>query len=152
MDDDGAPLTITYRFTAPHLARQRMSKDGHRQLVLPVPYPLLLGRRYVTAPTRKLPLIVSYITPSTLLAEIKLPAGAKVAQLAEPAAQTGFGNYRRTVRAEGNRLLLSVDSNISRQRVLPDRYPAFVEFAARLRRWPPSPSRRPNWSAPARAG
>ena len=132
MDDDGAPLTITYRFTAPHLARQRMSKDGHRQLVLPVPYPLLLGRRYVTAPTRKLPLIVSYITPSTLLADIKLPAGAKVAQLAEPAAQTGFGNYRRTVRAEGNRLQLSVDSNISRQRVLPDRYPAFVEFAAHI--------------------
>ena len=34
--------------------------------------------------------------------------------------------------AEGNRLLLSVDSNISRQRVLPDRYPAFVEFAAHI--------------------
>jgi len=33
---------------------------------------------------------------------------------------------------EGNRLLLSVDSNISRQRVLPDRYPAFVEFAAHI--------------------
>lgn len=132
LDDDEAPLTITYRFTAPHLARLRSGKDGHRQLVLPVPYPLLLSRRYVTAPERKLPLVVSYITPSTLTAEVSLPAGAKVAQLAEPAELQGAGLYRRSVRTEGGRLILSVENSLLRQRVLPDRYPAFVDYAARI--------------------
>lgn len=132
LDNDEAPLTITYRFTAPHLSRLRSGKDGHRQLVLPVPYPLLLSRRYVTAPERKLPLVVSYITPSTLTAEVTLPQGAKVAQLAEPAALEGAGRYSRSVRTEGNRLILSVSNSLLRQRVLPDRYPAFVDYAARL--------------------
>lgn len=132
LDDNEAPLTITYRFTAPHLARLRSGKDGHRQLVLPVPYPLLLSRRYVTAPERKLPLVVSYITPSTLTAEVTLPAGAQVAQLADPAELQGFGRYSRSVRVEGGRLILSVENNLLRQRVLPDRYPAFVEYAARI--------------------
>ena len=68
MDDDDAPLTLSYTFTAPHLARQRLGKDGKRMLVLPVPYPLLLSRRYVTTPQRKLPLLVGYVTPGTLTA------------------------------------------------------------------------------------
>jgi hypothetical protein len=101
MDDDNAPLLITYRFTAPHLARQRLGKDGRKQLVLTVPYPLLLSRRYVTAPQRQLPLIVSYVTPGTLTADIKLPVGARVAQLAEPVTEHGFGSYIRQVRSDG---------------------------------------------------
>ena len=132
MDNDDAAMTITYRFSAPHLARLRLGKDGHKQLVLPVPYPLLLSRRYVMAPQRRLPLIVNYITPGTLSATIRLPAGAQVAQLAESVKWSGFGSYQRQVRSDGNRLILSVESSIARQRVLPDRYPAFVDFAAHV--------------------
>ena len=131
-DDGRARYEAYMRATAPHLARLRSGKDGHRQLVLPVPYPLLLSRRYVTAPERKLPLVVSYITPSTLTAEVTLPAGAQVAQLADPAELQGFGRYSRSVRVEGGRLILSVENNLLRQRVLPDRYPAFVDYAARI--------------------
>jgi tetratricopeptide (TPR) repeat protein len=132
MDDDNAPLLITYRFTAPHLARQRLGKDGRKQLVLTVPYPLLLSRRYVTAPQRQLPLIVSYVTPGTLTADIKLPVGARVAQLAEPVTEHGFGSYIRQVRSDGGHVLLSVENNIPRQRILPKSYPAFVDFAAHI--------------------
>lgn len=132
MDDDDAPLTLSYTFTAPHLARQRLGKDGKRMLVLPVPYPLLLSRRYVTTPQRKLPLLVGYVTPGTLTATIKLPPGARIGQLADPVALSGFGSYKREVKAADGQVQLRVETNLPRQRIVPDRYPAFVDFAAHV--------------------
>ncbi len=132
MDDESAPLQITYLFTAPHLARQRLGKEGRKQLILPVPYPLLLSRRYVTAPTRKLPLLVGYVTPSQLSATVKLPEGAKLAQLGDPVTLSGFGSYKRTVSGAAGQVRLDVETSLPRQRVLPDRYPAFVDFAAHV--------------------
>ncbi len=132
MEDETAPLQITYLFSAPHLARQRLGKDGRKQLILPVPYPLLLSRRYVTAPQRKLPLLVGYVTPGQLSATVKLPAGAKILQLADPVTLSGFGSYKRAVSGADGQVRLEVETNLPRQRVLPDRYPAFVDFAAHV--------------------
>ncbi|HNI59465.1 MAG TPA: hypothetical protein PKW11_05960, partial [Pseudomonadota bacterium] len=115
-----------------HLARQRLGKDGKRMLVLPVPYPLLLSRRYVTTPQRKLPLLVGYVTPGTLTATIKLPPGARIGQLADPVALSGFGSYKREVKAADGQVQLRVETNLPRQRIVPDRYPAFVDFAAHV--------------------
>lgn len=131
LDREDDELVIEYRFSVPQLARQRVSQSGQKELVLPVPYPLLLGRRYVTVPQRKLPLLIGYVTPSTLEAHIALPKGARVVQLAEPVELQGFGRYNRSARAETDKVTLRVQTELLRKRILPDQYPAFVEFAAR---------------------
>lgn len=131
MDDDGAALTVEYRFSAPQLARRR-TEGEQRELVLPAPYPLLLSRNYISVPTRQTPLLLHYVLPTTLEAEVALPEGAKVQAVARPIELTGFGRFVQRAAVEGKVLRLHSETTVPLLRVLPERYPAFVEFAARL--------------------
>jgi tetratricopeptide (TPR) repeat protein len=131
MDDDGAALTVEYRFNAPQLARRRAEGD-QRELVLPAPYPLLLSRNYISVPTRQTPLLLHYVLPTTLEAEVALPEGAKVQAVARPIELNGFGRFVQRAAVEGKLLRLHSETTVPLLRVLPERYPAFVEFAARL--------------------
>ncbi len=131
MDDDNAALTVEYRFRAPRLGRTRRG-DGGAELVLAAPYPLLLGHNYVSLARRTTPLMLHYVLPTVLQAEIKLPPGAKVAQLATPVTLGDFGQFTQTVTSQGDRILLHTETALPLSRVLPDRYPRFVEFATRI--------------------
>ncbi len=135
MDNDTAELTVEYRFRAPRLCRSRRS-DGGAELVLPAPYPLLLGRNYLSMARRRTPLMLHYALPTVLDAQIDLPAGARVAQLAAPLQLTDFGQFTQKVTqeatAQGARLLLHTETALPLTRILPDRYPRFVEFAIRI--------------------
>lgn len=131
MDNDTAELTVEYRFRAPRLGRSRRSAGG-TELVLPAPYPLLLGRSYLSMARRRTPLMLHYALPTVLDAQIDLPAGARVAQLAAPLQLTDFGQFTQKVTAQGERLLLHTETSLPLTRLLPDRYPRFAEFATRI--------------------
>lgn len=134
IDRDDEPLVVEYSFSAPQLARQRVGQGGEKGLVLPVPYPLLLSRRYVTVPKRQYPLLFGYITPSTLRAHIKLPANMRVVQVAESftAQGNGFGQYSRRAQAATAEVSLEVQTDFPRQRIDPSAYRPFVDFAAQV--------------------
>ena len=131
MDDDSAELTVEYRFRAPRLGRSRRGAAGG-ELVLPAPYPLLLGRNYVSVPRRRTPLLLHYALPTVLEAQITLPPGARVAQLAAPVQLSDFGTFSQKVTAADDRILLRTETALPLTRLLPDRYPRFVEFATRI--------------------
>lgn len=131
MDRDTAELTVEYRFRAPRLGRSRRS-DGGSELVLPAPYPLLLGRNYVSVARRRTPMMLHYALPTVLDARITIPAGARVAQLAAPLQLADFGQFNQQVTAQGGRILLHTETSLPLARVLPERYPRFVEFATRI--------------------
>lgn len=131
MDDDGSPLVVEYRFHAPQLARRR-AEGAQRELVLPAPYPLLLSRNYISVPRRQTPMLLHYVLPTTLDAEVALPQGAQVQALTKPIELQGFGRFVQRASAEGKTLRLHSETAVPLLRVLPERYPAFVEFATRL--------------------
>jgi hypothetical protein len=138
MDRDEEPLVIEYRFRAPQLARRR-ADSGKSELVLPAPYPVLLGRHYVNVAHRQTPLLLHYMLPTTVDAQIQLPAGAKVVSLTPEQALRDFGRFdqRVTVQpalatANGERLLLHAEVALPLHFVSPERYPQFVDFARRV--------------------
>jgi hypothetical protein len=131
MDDDGSPLVVEYRFHAPQLARRR-AEGAQRELVLPAPYPLLLSRNYISVPRRQTPMLLHYVLPTTLDAQVALPPGAQVQALTKPIELQGFGRFVQRASAEGKTLRLHSETAVPLLRVLPERYPAFVEFASRL--------------------
>jgi cellulose synthase operon protein C len=127
-DDDDAPFTVEYRFRSPQLAR----RVGGR-LVLPAPYPAMLGRRYVGVAERKTPLSVDYASPTVLSARISLPTGAEVA-LPPEAKATGFGDFEQSTVRDGAALSLKARFAMPRVRIEPERYREFVDFATRVDR------------------
>jgi hypothetical protein len=131
MEDDRAPLVVEYRFRAPRLGRSRRGQGGS-ELVLPAPYPLLLARNYISVARRRTPLMLHYVLPTELTAEIVLPAGARIAQLAAPVDLGDFGRFSQKVSAQGDRILLHTETALPLQRILPDRYPRFIDFANRI--------------------
>lgn len=133
LTDDLAPLVVEYRFRAPQLLRQRGGQPGQAaELVLPAPYPLMLSRNYVSVAKRQLPLQLNYALPTTLDAKVMLPPGAQVLQTLPDVELTAFGRFVQKVRSEPGVLRLHTETALPLQRVMPDRYPLFVEFAARL--------------------
>ncbi len=131
MDKDDAALTVEYHFRAPRLGRTRRGTAG-AELVLAAPYPLLVGHNYVSVPRRRTPLMLHYVLPTVLDAQITLPKGARVTQLAAPVELSDFGQFVQKVTAQDDRILLHTETALPLTRVLPDRYPRFVEFATHI--------------------
>jgi hypothetical protein len=81
---------------------------------------------------RQLPLQLNYALPTTLDAKIVLLPGTQVLQTLPDIELLAFGRFVQKVRATPGVLHLHTETAIPLQRVMPDRYPQFVEFAARL--------------------
>src|SRR5437879_5734797 len=88
-DDDDGLFTVEYKFRSPQLAR----KEGHH-LVLPAPYPAMLGRRYVGVNKRRTPLSIDYASPTVLSARVAVPPGVQV-ELPPAAKADGFGQFEQ---------------------------------------------------------
>jgi tetratricopeptide (TPR) repeat protein len=127
-NDDGGLFTVEYKFRSPQLAR----RIGGR-LVLPAPYPAMLGKRYVGVAQRRTPLAVDYAAPTQLEARIAVPSGVDV--LVPPAAKAdGFGVFEQIAEKTPSGLRLKASFAMPRARVLPERYRDFVDFATRVDR------------------
>ncbi len=127
-DGDDGPFVVRYRFRAPQLGR--VVGDA---LVLPAPFPALLARRYVTVAARTSALHIDYAAPTSLTAQIALPDGLDVV-LPSPVRLDGFGRFAQAVQQRGRTLYLDASFALPDQRVAPDRYGAFVDFAAAVDR------------------
>jgi hypothetical protein len=131
-DDDDGPFVVEYRFRAPALARR---VGDH--LLLPAPYPAMLGRRYVGIARRLTPLQLEYAPETALTAHITLPAGATV-ELPPPVSihdgPGAFGVFEQRAERAPHGLTLRARFAMPRLQVAPARYPAFVDFASRVDR------------------
>lgn len=134
LDDDEAPFVVEYRFRAPQLARARRAPGAQAsELVLPVPYPALLSKRYVGGPQRRTPLLLQYVVPTELDAQVALPAGAVAGAVAgAQALGDEFGRFRQQVEARGAALRLRQSFFMPSARVEPARYGALRQFAGQV--------------------
>jgi len=127
-NDDGGLFTVEYKFRSPQLAR----RIGGR-LVLPAPYPAMLGKRYVGVAQRRTPLAVDYAAPTVLSARIAVPKGVEV--LVPPVAKAdGFGAFEQIAERTPDGIALTARFAMPRARVQPERYRDFVDFATRVDR------------------
>lgn len=132
MERDDEPLVVEYRFHAPHLARQR--GESGSELVLPAPYPVLLSRNYIHVSNRQTPLLVHYVVPTVLDANIHLPVGARLIQTTPNLDLSEFGRFSQRVTSApaGDRVLLHTELSLPLIRIAPERYPQFVSFSRRI--------------------
>jgi hypothetical protein len=127
-DDPAAPLTIRWRGTVPHLARETNGGLVVDAAILPAQ----LGARLVQLAARATPLLLEMPEVVDQRVEITAPAGF-AAQAAPPAAVDGpFGAFSRTERADGGTLVREDRYVVRRARIPPERYPEFASFAAAL--------------------
>jgi len=131
LEDDEAPLVVEYSFQAPRLARRRAGAGG-AELVLPAPYPALLGKRYVGVPRRRSPLLLTYVVPMVLEAQVQLPPGSGQVQAGPPVALSSFGRFAQRVEAGGGKLQLRAEFAMPTRRVEPAEYADFVAYARRV--------------------
>ncbi len=133
MDRDDEPLSIEYRFFAPHLAHRR-GEASTSELVLPAPYPVLLSRNYIHVAHRQTPLLLHYVQPTVIDAQIHLPKGARLVQSAPTVELSEFGHFLQQVSlANSNEnLTLHAELSLPLLRIEPERYAQFVEFARRI--------------------
>jgi hypothetical protein len=122
-DRDAEPFTVEYSFRAPRFARA----EG-RRLVVPAPFPALLGKRYVGVPLRETPLALAYAVPTTLQATIELPPGAS-ARVAAVERKGAFGTFTLSGRSDGGRLVLSSTFAMPWSRLPPSRYAELTGWA-----------------------
>jgi predicted Zn-dependent protease/transglutaminase-like putative cysteine protease len=127
-NDDGGLFTVEYKFRSPQLAR----RIGGR-LVLPAPYPAMLGKRYVGVATRRTPLAVDYAAPTVLSAQIAVPRGVDV-QVPPAVKADGFGAFEQIAERTPEGFRLKASFAMPRTRVQPERYRDFVDFATRVDR------------------
>ncbi len=127
-DDDEGEFVVEYRFSQSQIGRR---VGGG--LVLPAPYPALLGRRYVGVNVRHTTLVVDYAAPTRLHAVYQLPRGSKVS-LPSAVSLSDVGVFQQTSRLDGDQLIVDGNFELSRQRVAPDRYRAFVDYASAVDR------------------
>jgi transglutaminase-like putative cysteine protease len=127
-DDDEQTFVVKYKFQVAQLARRVKGA-----LVLPAPFPAMLGRNYVGVGARKTPLFVDQATPSKLVGTFLLPPKTE-ARLAPPVSLSGFGSLVQTVTREADVLRLESTFTLPHLRVAPADYPKFVEYTTALDR------------------
>jgi tetratricopeptide (TPR) repeat protein len=128
-DDDAGPFVVEYRFHAAQLAHRL----GDR-LVLGAPYPATLGKRYVGVANRTTPLMLDYATPTTLTADVKLPAGWEAALPTPMNLDTPFGKFAQAATRSDKGFRLDAYFAQPQRRVTAAEYPALVDFSVNVDR------------------
>jgi tetratricopeptide (TPR) repeat protein len=128
-DDDAGLFVVEYRFHAAQLAR----KIGGR-LVLPAPYPATLGKRYVGVARRTTPLMLDYASPTTLIADVRLPPRFDALLPSPVKLETPFGRFAQE--AQRTPLGARIDAFFSQpeRRVPAADYRALVDFSVAVDR------------------
>jgi cellulose synthase operon protein C len=123
----GAPLTLTYEFTVPRFARL----EGDKRMVLgPVAFPARLGQRYVQLSSRKTPLFLESTEKSDTQVTLTLPEGWRLQDpQAELKVDSRFGRFTRSEQQEGRVLTITEAMRMPRNRILPNGYDVFAQFA-----------------------
>jgi hypothetical protein len=126
----GAPLTVRYRFKAPHFAR--LEPDG--DLVLSaLTFPAQLGARFVQLGSRTTPLYIDSTEASRSLVELTLPPGYQVlSPAAQVKSQSAYGHFRRAEKQEGNVFHVEEEYRLGLARIPPKGYEELGQFAGEV--------------------
>ena len=124
----GAPLSITYTFVSPGLARV----DGKSLVLDRVQLPASLSSTWATLPERKLAMNILEAMHITFSMRYTFPEGYAATSLIQTVnTQTPFGSYRQDTFevGGGNTVRCKRTVVLPIQRVAPEDYPAFRSFA-----------------------
>ncbi len=125
----GATVTVRYSFRAPHFGRV----EGQRMVLGPLTYPTYLGRRYVQAGERRLPLFIDATEAVHSRVTLALPAGwALDAPLPKAQVEGAFGRFTRAEGLFGSRLSVDENYRLDMARIPVARYDGFAQFAGEV--------------------
>jgi len=125
----GANVTVRYNFRAPHFARL----EGQRMVLGPLTYPTFLGRRYVQAGQRRLPLFIDATEAVHSRVTLSLPKGWVLdAPLPKAEVQGAFGLFTRAEAVSGSKLSVDENYRLDMARIPVARYDAFAQFAGEV--------------------
>ena len=124
--DLGGTATLQYGLHV-ELAR----RDGDRLFVPSSLLPSRLVRRWGGAAERSVLLLVDAPETATSRTTVLLPKGKHLRNPPAPVSlSTPFGDYRWSAREEDGKLVLEESERVPQQRVAPEKYAAFMAFAA----------------------
>ena len=125
----GATVTVRYAFHTARFARA----EGPRVVLGPLTYPTFLGRRYVQAGARRLPLFIDATEAVHSRVTLALPAGWVLdAPLPKADVTTPFGRFARTEAQVGSKLNVEESYRLDMARIPVARYDAFAQFAGEV--------------------
>jgi cellulose synthase operon protein C len=125
----GASVTVRYNFRAAHFARL----EGQRMVLGPLTYPTFLGRRYVQAGQRRLPLFIDATEAVHSRVTLTLPAGWVLdAPLPKAEVEGAFGLFTRAEAVSGSKLNVDENYRLDMARIPVARYDAFAQFAGEV--------------------
>jgi cellulose synthase operon protein C len=125
----GGTVTVRYNFRAAHFARV----EGGRMVLGPLTYPTYLGRRYVQAGQRRLPLFIDATEAVHSRVGLTLPQGWVLdAPLPKAEVQGAFGLFTRSEVQSGRRLSVDENYRLDMARIPVPRYDAFAQFAGEV--------------------
>ncbi len=126
-EKSGAPVALRYRFTAYGAGRL----EGGRLALPNGLFPVHLGRRFLALSERKLPMLVSDPDRLELTATIALPKGFALAGPPQAAKiDSPFGAFEHQETSAPGLLTVRETLSTPMQRVAPEQYPAFGQFAS----------------------
>jgi hypothetical protein len=125
----GATVTVRYSFKAAHFARA----EGARMVLGPLTYPTFLGRRYVQASARRLPLFIEATEAVHSRVALALPPGWVLdAPLPKAQVEGAFGLFTRAEAQSGSHLSVEENYRLDMARIPVARYDAFAQFAGEV--------------------
>ncbi|HEY2027749.1 MAG TPA: hypothetical protein VGH20_00955 [Myxococcales bacterium] len=127
-NDLGGSAALVYRIKA-----QFARKEGARLFVPQSVAPGRLLRRWAQLAERTLPLLIDSPDKLTSHVVLELPKGMHLRPGFTPShLSTPFGRYSFDAHEESGKLLMDEELDVAGQRVSPQAYPAFVQFARRV--------------------
>lgn len=125
----GATVTVRYTFKAARFARA----EGQRMVLGPLTYPTFLGRRYVQAGQRRLPLFIEATEAVHSRVSLALPPGWVLdAPLPKAQVEGAFGLFVRAEAQSGSHLSVDENYRLDMARIPVARYDAFAQFAGEV--------------------
>jgi hypothetical protein len=130
LDDPEAPLVIRYAIEVPQLAARE-----ERELRVVVPFPITRVTRIGGLPARRTPAVLASHIEKSVRATISLPPGHS-ARVREPggSVEARWGEARAEVRVAGGAVHAEYSARLDADRVAPNDYVEFLEFARELDR------------------
>jgi tetratricopeptide (TPR) repeat protein len=125
----GAPMTVTYHFTAPRYARV----EGGKLVMGPLTYPVQLGQRFVQVGSRRTPLYIEGTELVDSQVTLELPPGYQMSSPVPEVKTAGaFGSFIRHEQQEPGKLRVDEKFRLNMGRVPVDTYDDFAQFAGEV--------------------
>lgn len=127
--DIGAPVKVSYAFTASHFAR----KEGESLVLGALTFPWNVGRRYLAVGQRATPLFIESSEATKASVKLTVPAGFKLKEsLPQVKTECPWGRFVRSEVQTGDVIAVEEDARLSQSRVPASEYERFGQFAGEV--------------------